>query len=330
MPWVYPWVSMENQEIENQEQKKQEKKIGFFEILKQSFNPKSYKEIIRKCSFGKIFKYFILFLFLVSLFTTVKYFSICFELRGEIINWAKTDFANFTRENIPESLKIENGEVFCSEKQPFTRSFEFEEENGDKKEFYFIVDTTGEINEIGEKEGILITKNKIIGRSEENPGHFTEEDFDISEIEYLEIKRGSAENGEFLILLSENENISITQEKIERWSKNLILIAAPFVLIFGFIFLIIAKLFYILFFSLFSLILNAILKTKLKYKELFAVGILALIPITLIRIIIDLFASGIGLLWVVYLVFLTFAIINYRENYKENCKEVEKENIKIS
>lgn len=316
---------MENQEIENQE-KKQEKKIGFFEMLKQSFNPKAYKEVMKKCSFGKIFKYFILFLFLVSLFTTIKYFSLFFELRGEIINWARTDFADFIEENIPDSLKIENGEVLCSEEEPFTRSFEFEEENGDKRKFYFIVDTTGEIEELKEKEGILIVKNKIMVRSEETPGRFTEEDFDISEIEYLEIKKGNTGKGEFLVLLTENENILITQEKIERWSRNLILISAPFILIFGFIFLIIGKLFYALFFSLFSLILNAVLKTKLKYKKLFAVGILALVPITLIRIIIDLFTPGIGLLWVVYLVFLTFAIMNYKENYKE----VEKEDPKIS
>jgi len=324
---------MENQSVEDREKKQiqkeeKEEKIGFFEILKQSFNPKVYKEVMDRYSFGKIFKYFLLFLFLVALFSTVKYFSFFFELRGELVNWVETDFSDFIEENIPESLKIENGEVWCSEEQPFVRSFEFEEErNGEKKESYFIIDTTGEIEEIGEREGMLITKNKITIRSEEYSGHFKEEDFDISEIEYFEIRKGNISRGEFLVLLTENKNISITQEKLERWSRNLILIITPFILVFGFIFLIIGKLFYVLFFSLFSLILNAILKTNLKYRQLFAIGILALIPVTLIGILVSLFAAGFPFLWVIYLVFLTFAIMSYKKSHKE---EAEKENLKTA
>jgi hypothetical protein len=299
------------------QEQKQKEKIGFFGVFKQSFNPKSYSKIIKKESFGRIFKYFTLFLLLVSLILTLKYSYVLIGARNNFLDWAKTDLPNFIEDNFPEDFRIEDGEVWCSENQPFIRRWATKEEG----DIYFIIDTTGKTKEFKEEgQGLLITKDKLITRTEENSGHFKEEDFDLSEVEYFELRKGNIEKGEFLSLSTKNKNIIITQEKLERWSRNLIFLAVPFILIFGFIFLIIGKLFYTIIFSLLSLILNSILKINLRYENLLNIGILALIPVTLIEIIISLFQVKFGFLWVIYLIFLIFGLINCREIKKENLK----------
>ena len=161
------------------------------------------------------------------------------------------------------------------------------------KNFVFIIDTTGGVATIDPsyKQGILLTKNKLIYKQ--------------SEIETREYD------------LSRIKSFNLDHEAIGEWKGILKRFSLPIVFASFFPYFVITKLIQILFFSLIALIVNVATKTNLKYQNLFNISLFALTPPVLLATIFNLTGLRIPFLGLVYIViYLIFLIEGVR-----SCRE---------
>jgi hypothetical protein len=104
-----------------------------------------------------------------------------------------------------------------------------------------------------------------------------------------------------------NFNLDITSDSIDKITKRFSVIAFPFFLVLFLIFLFPSKMTQVLFFSILSIILNDKLKTNLKYKELLNISIYAVIPPTILSMILMLLNLRLPFFWIIYLtIYITF------------------------
>jgi len=257
----------------------------FINLWRSTTNFRFYKEV----AFQKVSKsigYFFLFIFLITLVLSMK--------RSTALIQGMDEVSKELGDRLPE-IRIKDGTVSTDAQEPFII---------EEKDFIFIIDTTGKIttidlsyfvskenktrfsDEIGGfyKQGILLTKNKLIHRQ--------------SEIETREYD------------LSKIKSFTINKEAMERWRKASSRFAFPFLVVILFPYYIVAKLIQILLFSLVALIMNTVTKANLKYENLFNISLFALTPPVLLATIFNLAGLRIPLFLslflytVIYIVFL--------------------------
>ena len=240
-------------------------KIGFWESLTISFQPRAYRKIISQ-PFGRSFRYLALFLLLVSLVLSVKYTLV---LRGgmeKANKWINTSAAGMIAKNLPEEIKIKNGQVSTTAKEPFVRHWDFGGE-GKKGEVALIIDTTGRTRDLDDyRQGILLTKNKLIFKNTKPGGAAEIKEQDLSQIKLFVLRRWDKEKGELAVITSGKNTFPLTYEDIKRWrektSRLLPLMIVPLL-----IYYLIAKMVHLFFFSLASLITNDLTKAGLEYRK---------------------------------------------------------------
>ena len=284
-------------------------KIGFWKSLVQSFNPKFYKEIAKQ-SFGRSFKYLILFLLLVSLLIGGKF---TIALKGgmqKAEQWINENLPEKIKEYLPEQMEIKNGELSVSVEQPFIKS--------ENKEFAFVIDTTGQITSLDDyKNGLLITKTKMILKQTKPTGGVEIKEQDFAEIESLTIRRGDETRGEIAEFISPQKSFILTYDLLNRWARKLWQIAFLPIFIFLFIYFLIAKFLQLFLFSPVSLITNTLAKVELQYKDLLNIGVYALTPATFLATLFLLFnvvIPAFGLIYIlIYSAFLVLGVLNSRD-----------------
>ncbi|OQX54534.1 MAG: hypothetical protein B5M48_00250 [Candidatus Omnitrophica bacterium 4484_213] len=284
-------------------------KIGFWKSLAQSFNPKFYKEIAKQ-SFGRSFKYLILFLLLVSLLIGGKF---AIALKGgmqKAEQWINENLPGKIKEYLPKQMEIKNGELSVSAEQPFIKS--------ENKEFAFVIDTTGQITSLDNyKNGLLITKTKMILKQTKPTGGVEIKEQDFAEIESLTIRRGDETRGEIVKFISPQKSFVLTYDLLNRWARKLWQIVFLPIFIFLFIYFLITKFLQLFLFSPVSLITNTLAKVKLQYKDLLNIGVYALTPATFLATLFLLFnvvIPAFGFIYVlIYSAFLVLGTLNCRE-----------------
>ncbi len=249
----------------------------FINLWRSTTNFRFYREV----AFQKVSKsigYFFLFIFLVTLVLSMKYSTVLIQGMGEV--------SKELGDRLPE-IRIEDGVVSTDAQEPFI----IEEKN-----FIFIIDTTGRITTIdpSRKQGILLTKNKLIHKQSE----IETRAYDLSKI----------------------KSFTVNKEAMERWRKIISRFALPILLVCLFPYFVVVKLIQILLFSLIALIVNAATKANLKYENLFNISLFALtLPVILATIFI-LAGFKIPLLWSVFL--YTIVYIAFLMGGVRSCKKV--------
>ncbi len=224
-----------------------------------------YKEI----AFQKVSKsigYLFLFIFLITLALSMKYSTVLIQGMAEV--------SKELGDRLPE-IRIENGVVSTDVQEPFII---------EEKDFIFIIDTTGKITTVDPsyKQGILLTRNKLIHRQSE----IETRAYDLSKI----------------------KSFTVNKEAMERWRKASSRFAFPFLVVILFPYYVVAKQIQILFFSLIALIANTATKANLKYENLFNISLFALTPPVLLATIFNLAGLRIPLFLSVFLYTVIYII----------------------
>ncbi len=246
----------------------------FINLWRSTTNFRFYKEV----AFQKVSKsigYFFLFILLITLILSMKFSTALIQGMGEV--------SKELGDRLPE-IRIENGVVSTDVQEPFV----IEEKN-----FIFIIDTTEKTTTIDPsyKQGILLTKNKLIHKQSE----IETRAYDLSKI----------------------KSFTLNKEAMERWKETFSRFALPILLVSLFPYFILVKLIQILLFSLIALIMNTVTKANLKYENLFNISLFALTPPVLLATIFNLAGLKVplfGLLYVaIYIIFLIGGIRSCRE-----------------
>jgi len=213
--------------------------------------------------------------------------------------------------NLPEEIKIKDGQVSTTAKEPFVRHWDFGGE-GKKGEIAFIIDTTGRVRDLDAyRQGLLLTKNKLIFKNTKPGGAVEIREQDLSKIKLFVFRRGDKEKGELAVFTSGKKTFPVTYKDVKRWrekaSRLLPLMIVPLL-----IYYLIAKMVQLFFFSLSSLIINDLIKTGLEYKKLLNIGVFALVPPTVLALLFLVAGESVpylGMLYIlVYLIFLVMGI----------------------
>ena len=247
----------------------------FINLWKSTTNFKFYKEIAFQ-GVPRSMGYFFLFIFLITLILSMKFSTTLIQGMGQV--------AEEIGNKLPE-IRIENGTVSTNIPEPFVIK--------EKKDFIFIIDTTGKITTIDPsyKQGMLLTKSKLIHRQSE----FEAREYNLSKI----------------------KSFTINKEIMGRWKKIFSRFAFPLLVAILFFYYIVVKLVQVLFFSLIALITNSAIKANLKYENLFNISLFALTPPVLLATIFTLAGLKIPLFGLLYIVvYIIFVIGGIR-----NCKE---------
>ncbi|NOX97345.1 MAG: DUF1189 domain-containing protein [Nitrospirae bacterium] len=280
-------------------------KISFWENLTISFQPSAYRKIVSQ-PLGRSFRYLVVFLLLFSALLSIKY---TFVLRQELEKareWINANGAATVAAMLPEEIKIENGQVSTSAKEPFVRKWDLGEGNG-KEEVTFIIDTTGQIPNLDKyQDGLLLTKDKLIFKNTKPGGAAETREEDLSKVKFFALRRGDAERGELVLLTFDKKAVPVTYESIKKWQGTISRLL-PLLIIPLFLYYLIAKTVHLFFFSLSSLIIRDLTRSGLEYKDLLNIGIFALIPPTTLVLLVQLAGAAIPYLAPLYiLIYLLF------------------------
>lgn len=295
--------------------------LNFLGNLTLSFQPRAYKRIAGQ-PFGRSFGFLLLFLLLISIIFTFKYTLFMRDGLKQANLWIDENLSEKTAGFFPQELKIENGEVSISEEEPFIRQWDFEESK-EKLSIVGIVDTTGAITNLDDYPfGFLLTKHKLIFKNTKPREAAVEiKEYDLSQVNLFNLKRGEAGSDEIAVLTVEDKTIHLSKEILHRWLRNFGKIL-PLMLIPLLISSLITKTLFLLLFSLAALAINAATQSRLEYKNLLNIGIFALIPPTVAALLLELSGTGIPLFFLVYIliyvIFLTLGIVGSKIELPEN------------
>ncbi len=252
--------------------------MSFWMRIIKSFKSSHYKELSFRPA-SEAVKY----VFLLVLITTIIISTyIIFNFRTKSL-----EFLNSNKEKLHEVIKrivvpleIKDGKVSADVKQPYKERLS---ELGPKG-FTFVVDTTGSITSLEEGEdGILITEDALIVQSE-SKGTTDIKRYNLSQIRDFSIKP-SDKTDEYFIVSSGGHTYYVTFDLLKNWVNIIFKIGWPVLIVFSYIFTLFAKFIQVLIFSLFVVILNLSSVKRLKYSNIFNIGVYAMTPPTTLAII---------------------------------------------
>lgn len=216
------------------------------------FSPKFYKEAVEK-GWKSAWGVYFLFTFLVSL-ATFAIFAISFGI----------DLFNLPGqfEDFPD-VRFADGELYVDAEMPLEYM-----DNGQ----YLGVDTTGEITEIpaGYNSGVLLTRDTMIVRSEDNYGDQV--------LSYNEI-----------MTEMEIDSFELNSEKISSFIQSfgvIIIILSPVVI---FLWKFLSTLVVILFIAILGFIIMSIMGQENSFSKSFLIAMYAMIPVFYVNLLIKIF-----------------------------------------
>lgn len=268
-----------------------------------SFDPKFYKTIAKQ-KLGKSFGFLCVFILILSAVISFKWTANIKASLPEINSWVRKNFEEIISD-LPE-IEIKDGKLIAPETN-YIKKFE--------GEFALIVEPDEEkVYSLMKNfpNAIVLTESKLVIKNTKSRGVQAEiKETNLSEVAYFKVTP-----------YQEGLEITTSQNSQNKFKVNPVIIKSllgKFTLIFFpacFLFLLIVfflrKLILVLFFSLVSLIIKSSLNQRLSYKNLFTIGIYAMIPPTCLVVIVELLGLRIPLFWVVYssiyIVYLFLAI----------------------
>ncbi|MBM3252841.1 MAG: DUF1189 domain-containing protein [Candidatus Omnitrophica bacterium] len=219
--------------------------------------------------------------------------TVALSIRFSFIIVNGTNFiADWISTNIPE-ITIRNGEVSSPVEQPYKKG---------TNDFVFILDTTGQTMSISPeyRAGILLLKNKIVHKQSE----VETREYDLSRTPYFVL----------------NKTI------VDRIKSIFVWITIPLMVVFLYLYYIIAKLFQALLFSLLTLIINAASGLKIAYSGLLNIGVFNLTLPTLLGAIVDITGLRMPFFWLiytgVYIVYLVIMTIGSKDKAEPELAEI--------
>ncbi|MBU1125966.1 MAG: DUF1189 domain-containing protein [Candidatus Omnitrophica bacterium] len=241
---------------------------GFKGIIN-SINPRFYPQIAAQ-SLGKSFLYLLFLVLIVSLLLSTRYL---FQFKSTFLKFTDEIFMNpqetFLIE-LPE-IVIDEGKVNSEAPQPLVI---------DKKEYVFILDTTGTITALTDYEnGMLLTKDKFLIKTTRSKASSAEtNEFDLAKLRIspIIIQPGDEDKGELLNIIFGEKVFSATRANVLKFGRTAGLVLAPFLLLFVFGLTLVGRIVQVLFFSPISILMNNINKTGLAYRQLINIGIYAM------------------------------------------------------
>ena len=252
--------------------------MSFWRRIIKSFKPSHYKELSFRPA-SEAVKYLFLLVLIASVIISTY---IVFNLRTKSL-----EFLNSNKEKLYEvikkivvPLKIKDGKVSADVKQPYKERLS---ELGPKG-FTLVIDTTSSITSLEEGEdGILVTEDALIVQSE-TKGTTDIKRYSLSQIKDFSI-RPSNKTDEYFIISSGGHTYYVTFDLLKNWVNIIFKIGWPVLIVFSYIFTLFAKFIQVLIFSLFVVILNLSSVKRLKYSNIFNIGVYAMTPPTTLAII---------------------------------------------
>jgi len=253
-------------------------------------------------SFGRILKYFIFFLLILSFVTTIEYAFVFFKGKEAFLNSIENNFDYIVKNCLPKDLKIEGGKAQTSEIQPFSR---------DCKGFTLIIDTRGETKEIaGEREGMLITDKDVMLKWADKKGEYKIIKYSLTKLGSLEFKKRDLDKEQYPLLYFHGQKLIISPFTLREESEKLVKLFAPLSFTLVFIILFINEVFYLLLLSPFIFLINILFKTGFRYKNILKFGLIASIIPLLAQMLFTLLAlTGFKLLFSGYLIIVLWVFV---------------------
>lgn len=214
------------------------------------------------------------FLLRLAALTTVL---ISIRLSFDALYWIEKIGA-WMEESLPE-ITVTGGQASSPAQQPY----QIEAEG---KNFVFVLDTTGAIQEVPAQypSGILVTKNRLIFKE----NNFQKREYDLAQL----------------------SGVALNKQTIGELKRILKILAVPLLTVGLFLYLFFARLIQVLFFSLISVVINLAGGIGLSYQAMFAIGVYALVPCSLLGTLVALIGKPLLLFPAVYLSsYLTYLVI---------------------
>lgn len=229
--------------------------MTFFRDIKNSVFSFSFYKEAAGRSVAQAIRFLLVLVTLLTAVLTIRVGTDALRWIGRTANWMSR--------SLPE-IRVVDGQANSPVQQPY----QVEREGGD---FVFVLDTTGSTTEIPKQyaSGILITKTQLVLR--ENA--FQKREYDLNQI----------------------TGLVLNQETIARLEKTLKAVAFPLIAAGLFLYFFFARLLQVLFFSLITVVINLAGEIDLSYRQLFVAGIYALVPCSLLGMLVGLI--GVPLLW---------------------------------
>ncbi|MEI6631790.1 MAG: DUF1189 family protein, partial [bacterium] len=186
-------------------------------------------------------------------------------------------------------------------------------------DFVFILDTTAKVKSLDEyKNGILVTKSKVIVKTKKSDVESELKEYDLSKVQSFLIRQGNTAKGIIAEVTSGKKTFSLSFGLLKPWLKLIYVGVFSGLLIWLFIYYLNAKIIFALIFTVFALIVNKIFKAGLTYAKLLNICLYALTPATAVSFIIMLIGIKIPLPWLLHLllfgIYLVLGIKSVRDN----------------
>ena len=303
--------------------------MGFWKKVLGSFSPSFYKKAVYEAGGGAV-KYLFLFVLFVSLVLST-YFIFSWRIGTlKFLKEEKGNLQNILKEwTVP--ITIKDGKVSAEVEQPYVKEFgpygqAFARPEGKAPEFVLVIDTKGDIVSLeGYRQGILLTENSLILQTQRQAETEIKK-YDLSKIKSFSIKPGEGED-EYFVLSGGNREFQVTHESLKRWLRRLFLVGWPILFLSLYVFGLFSKFIQILGGSLYVLILNAAGPKKLKYANIFNLGVFAITVPTGIAVVYTLSGfrfAGFGFFYLlIYLLFITLGFVQAKKGLVEDEKIVE-------
>ncbi len=200
-------------------------------------------------------------------------------IKGEFeMHAGMKEFISALKTDIPD-FALRDGHFTCQGEMPFIKKT-------DKN--ILVIDTSGKTSPAileGYKTGVLITGSTIV------------------------YKKNTMESTNYN--LSDLKKLNVTKADLVGYANNLMIPGIILIFIIGVICIYLFKLIGVLFLSLLAFILSKIIKTEIDFKNLFKIGIYAIIIPSLLTFCLYLFNINIPYFWIVYYAIAIFFIAKF-------------------
>lgn len=263
-----------------------------------SFNPKAYKEIIKK-KFGVSLGFLVIFIMILSAVIALKYNGIVRGFLPKVSSWSQTNlssiFSDLPRIEIKDGRLVSPADYYIKKwGNEFSLIIEPEEE----KVFSLIKDYPN---------ALVLTDTKLIAKysRQDSRGQSEIKMYDLDDIEYLNLM--PIDNG---VRVSVKESsFEVTPQFIDSLVNRFSVFIYPFIFLwFTFIYSI-NKVIQLFFFSLLSMIFRNKLNRKLSYNQLLTIGIYAMVPPTVLAVLLEIsriHLPGMGIIYLGVYIFYLF------------------------
>jgi len=235
--------------------------VSFFRDIKNSIFSFPFYKEAKERPVSRAVKFL---LGLVALMTVL----ISIRLSFDALYWIEKIGA-WMGESLPE-ITVTGGEASSPVHQPY-------QVEAEGKNFVFVLDTTGSIGDVPAQypSGILVTKNRLIFKE----NNFQKREYDLARL----------------------SGVVVNKQTIEELKRTLKILAVPLLAVGLFLYFFFARLIQVLFFSLISVVINLAGEIGLSYQAMFAIGVYALVPCSLLGTLVALIGKPLLLFPAVYL-----------------------------